>query len=354
MSLPTAIRTTRWMIRDTFRQSVSTKLAWVMLTITLVSTVFCLSVSVEGDDRPDPARDYPGLLTMEEATRIGREAAKREGIENLSDEDARKLGLEVAKKDGLPIVAGKVSLGFGMIEVPMGRHREDSVRHIMLILVGFVGDTLGVILALLWTAGFLPTFLEPQAATVLLAKPTSRWSILLGKYLGVTLFVGLNAALFILGTWTALGLKTNVWYGAYWLAVPLLIVNFGIFYAVSAFLAVWTRSAVACTFGTLLFWVICWVINYTHHFIAVNPIAGMAGSSFHFLDFAYWFLPKPFDLGGIFFDALQSQDLAVKSPELRTLQEAGRFRPEASVAASLTFAAGTLALAAYEFEKMDY
>ena len=41
-------------------------------------------------------------------------------------------------------------------------------------LAGVVADTAGVLLALLWTAGFLPTFLEPAAVTVLLAKPAPR------------------------------------------------------------------------------------------------------------------------------------------------------------------------------------
>jgi hypothetical protein len=354
MNLPDAIRTIRWMIRDTFRQAVSTKLAYVMLATTVVCSALCLSVSVEGDMRPQAERDFPGVLTVQEVTRIGREAAKRDGRDNISEEEARAIGTATARGDGILIVAGEISVGFGMFKAPIGRSREDSVRQIMLILVGFIGDTLGVLLALLWTAGFLPAFLEPQSATVLLSKPAPRWAILIGKYLGVTLFVGLNAVLFILGTWVSLGFKTNVWFGAYWLAVPLLVVNFGIFYAVSSFLAVCTKSTVASGFGTLLFWFICWAINYTHHYLTAYPFAGMSGSSFMFMDFAYWLMPKPFDLGAIFFDAMYADGFAQKPDEFKVLEAAGRFHPELSMLASATFAAGTLGLAAFEFEKMDY
>ena len=42
-SLPVAIRTARWMVRDTFRQSLASKLFWVMLGITALCTVFCRS-----------------------------------------------------------------------------------------------------------------------------------------------------------------------------------------------------------------------------------------------------------------------------------------------------------------------
>src|SRR5262245_58370631 len=89
----------------------------------------------------------------------------------------------------------------GLFTFDIGKSRDDSVRLIQLWLAGVLADTVGVLLALLWTAGFLPTFLEPHAVTVLLAKPVPRWSLLVGKYLGVVLFVALHAVLFVAGTW---------------------------------------------------------------------------------------------------------------------------------------------------------
>ena len=59
-----------------------------------------------------------------------------------------------------------------------------------LILAGGIAGTLRTALTLVWTAGFVPTFLEPGAASVLLAKPVERWQLLLGKYVGVLAFVG--------------------------------------------------------------------------------------------------------------------------------------------------------------------
>ena len=225
---------------------------------------------------------------------------------------------------------------------------------IQLWLVAVVADNLGVLLALLWTAGFLPTFLEPQSATVLLAKPTPRWAILLGKYVGVVLFVGLYGLMFVGATWFALGLKTSVWFAPYWLAVPLLIVNFGVFYAVSTFLAVWTRSTVASAFGTLLFWILCWALNYTHHALTVAPIEGMTPLGHFLLDVGYWFFPKPLDMSAIFHNAMMADGFAWKLPEIRKLQESGQFHPELSLLASIGFAVGLLGLSAYEFETIDY
>jgi hypothetical protein len=334
MTLPDTIRTVRWMIRDTLRQSVATRLFWVMLAVTGVATLLCLSIHVAGDPAPvDPAFDLPLVLPKGEAD---------------------KFGPEKMRNDGVRVVSGEMTLGFGAVKVPVGRNREDSVRLIQLWLTAFAADTAGVLLALLWTAGFLPTFLEPRSATVLLAKPAPRWSLLLGKYLGVVLFVGLHATLFIAATWAAIGVRTGVWHAAYWLAIPLLVVNFAVFYSVSTFLAVWTRSTVASAFGTFLFWLVCWAMNFTHHHLSAYPMAGMTDVSRLLLEVGYWTLPKPLDLGGIFYEAMQAHGFTAQVEELQFMRDAGRFHPELSVLASGGFAVLTLGLAAYEFEMTDY
>ena len=102
----------------------------------------------------------------------------------------------------------------------------------------------------------------PHSASVLLAKPTARWLLLLGKYIGVLTFVGFQVVLFVGLTWLALGLRTGVWDRAYLWCVPLLVLQFAVFYSFSVLLAVLTRSTVACVFGSVLFWLVAWGINY--------------------------------------------------------------------------------------------
>ena len=124
-----------------------------------------------------------------------------------------------------------------------------------------------------------------------------RWSILLGKYLGVVFFVGFQATLFVGCTWLALGFATGVWSSAYWLAVPLLVLNFAVFYSVSVFLSVWTRSTVASAFGVLLFWLLCWLVDYSHLRMLAQPTGSLSPLSQFLMDAGYWILPKPLDLG---------------------------------------------------------
>ncbi len=329
-TLPMAIRTVRWMVRDTFRQSLASKLFWVMLLLTVICSIFCLGISVKGDEEPER---HPFQLP----TYMPK------------FEDNAKV-----RKEGIRVVSGEVTLGFGLFKFDVTKNRADSIRLIQLWMAGILADTVGVLLALLWTAGFLPTFLEPHSITVLLAKPAPRWSLLAGKYLGVVLFVALHAVLFVGGTWAGIGISTGVWDPTYWLAVPLLVINFSVFYAFSAFLAVCTRSTVVCVFGTLLFWILCWAMNMTHHHVVGFDVKGMTPSSKALVETGYWVIPKPLDMSGVFFYAMKAENYSTPVPQLSAVKDKGLFRPELSILASLLFAGGLLAIAGYEFRKTDY
>src|SRR5262249_44586523 len=155
------------------------------------------------------------------------------------------------------------SLGFGAVkaELPRGRtagaYGEAGVHLLQVILAKGGAGAAGLIPALLWTAGLLPEFFQPSSAMVLPAKPLSRGALLLGKYLGVVLFVTFQAAIFFGCTWLALGLRTGYWMPEYLTGVPLLGLHFAVVYSFSVLLAVCTRSTVACVFGTILFWLVC-------------------------------------------------------------------------------------------------
>jgi hypothetical protein len=206
----------------------------------------------------------------------------------------------------------------------------------------------------MWTAGFLPGFLDPSAATVLLAKPASRLTLLVGKYLGVVTFVVFQAAVFVAGTGLALGLKTGVWNPAYAVCVPVLLLHFAVFFAFSAFLAVFTRNTTACMVGSVLFWLICWGMNYGRHALLGLELPGVMAELTGLTDVLYWVLPKPADFGLILHDALQADRFLPLLGEFRAAQEKGLFHPVWSAVSSLAFAAGTLALAAYQFVTTDY
>jgi hypothetical protein len=332
-AVSSAIYAVRWLIHDTFRQAWATGIMGLMLAVTALCVFLCLSVSVHG-------------------TQLDRSEGNPEF---LPSKDPAALDKNKAAANGVTVVDGEVSLAFGVIRMPVARDAVDVVRFIQCLLALGVADAGGLLLILIWTAGFLPTFLEPSSASVMLAKPVPRWSLLLGKFLGVLSFVGVMAVLFVTGTWLALGLATGIWDVNYFWVIPMLLVHFTVFYSFSALLAVMTRSTVACVFGSVLFWMLCWAMNYGRHMVvAISGLDSMAGSMSVALEAGYWFLPKPVDMGILLVDALNAGSFFVPVLEYQRVQAMGAFHPEWSIVSSLGFAALLLGLAAYEFVTTDY
>jgi hypothetical protein len=225
------------------------------------------------------------------------------------------------------------------------RDGEASVRFLQALLALWAAGAVGMLLVVLWTSGFLPEFLQPASATVLLAKPVPRWSLLAGKYLGVLAFVAFQVTVFVAGTWAALGLATGFWPLGYLFSIPLLVLEFAILYSFSALLAVWTRSTVACIFGTLLFWGLCAGVNHARR-QAVTPSPALEAS--------YWVLPKPTDLVLLLGDALGG-GAHFRTPGVAPGERPSRgIEVELSLLSSLLFTGAVLGLAARRFVKSDY
>ena len=244
MTPAATLRTFGWLIRDTFRQSRASGVFWILLAISVLAIAVCASATIEGGG----ALAYPG-----------------ENPDFLPRLDPDAQDRQKADASGVLVVSGDLKLAFGAIRIPLARDPRGAVHFLELVLAGGVADTLGLLLTLIWTAGFLPGFLEARSVAVLLAKPVPRWQLLAGKYLGVLVFVLASAALFVGGTWLTIGLRTGIWDAAYLYAIPLLVLHFAMFFSVSVLLAVWTQSTVVCVFGSILFWALAWSINYGRH-----------------------------------------------------------------------------------------
>ncbi len=332
MELTNCLTTVSLLVRDTFRQSFASGISWVLLGLSTVCILVCLSVSVSGPVSLGPPGENPDFLPRSDP----------------ESGDAEKI-----RQSGVSIADGALTLAFGAVRVPVAREAQSAVHFLELILAGGIADTLGLLLALVWTAGFLPAFLDPRAFSVLLAKPVRRGTLLLGKYAGVLAFVLVQAAYFVAGTWLALALRTGVWDASYLLSVPLLLLHFAIFFSFSLLLATCCRSTVLCVFGSIAFWAICWAINFGRHAVVAASQFGAEGSFSSSLarlaDIAYWLFPKPLDLGRLVFDALGAET---------------HFRPLScgttslslglSVLTSLLFTVYVLVASTRELERMDY
>ncbi|HVA44851.1 MAG TPA: ABC transporter permease subunit [Pirellulales bacterium] len=337
MTLVQQFRTVTWLVRDTFRQSLAHGIFWVLAIVSVVCITLCASVTVNA---PAALAD-PG----ENADFLPR-----------NDPDARDR--ERAAKSGVTIVEGTMTLGFGAIELPVARDARRAVHFLQLLLACGVADTCGLLLALVWTAGFLPSFLDGRNIAVLLAKPASRWLLACGKFVGVLGFVLAHAVFFVGGTWLALGLKTGIWDAIYLWSVPLLLVHFAIFFSFSMLLAVSTRSTVICIFGSIVFWLVCWGMNFGRHAVLAESYppaeSRFSGRAVALLEAGYWTLPKPADLGIVLYDALEAADSFTQNGVFQIVKDHGDFHPWCSLAASLAFMFVLLAASSRQFATLDY
>lgn len=337
MKLSFAIYAFRWLVRDTFRQARASGLSWLMLAVSGLCILVCLSVGVTG------------------GTPLHRSGEPAEFLPRGDPQASPAL----VGKAGVDVVNGELTLAFGAFRVQLGRDSVDAIRFLQLLLAGALADTAGILLALVWTAGFLPTFLEPGAAVVLLAKPLPRWGLLTGKFLGVLFFVACQATVFVGGTWLALGIRTGYWEPGYLLCIPLMLFHFAVFFSFSILLAVCTRSTVLCVIGSIAFWLLCWGMNYGRHSLAVLPslepgLSGVPASLQALVEAGYWILPKPADLGLILSDALQAGQYFGTVPAFEAARKSGAFVPELSLLTSLLFSGLTLGGAAWQLSSTDY
>jgi hypothetical protein len=328
--------TVAWLVRDTFRQSIAHGIFAVLLLVSLLSIATCLTISVSGPPTMRQGDDNPDFLSRNDP-----DAA-----------DTNKL-----ETSGVTVADARVSLAFGAIDVPWARDTAAAVHFLELVLACGVADTLGLFLTLIWTAGFLPSFLEGRNICVLLAKPAPRWVLLVGKYFGVLLFVLFHAVVFVGGTWLAIGMRTGFWDPTYLVAIPLLLVQFSIFFAFSVLLAVWTHNAVVCVFGSIVFWCVAWSLNFGRHALvtATDMVSTSIRSSLlsSIIDFGYWVLPKPADLGLLLYTALGAGNDFSSLLDVHSLELHG-FSMGLSVLTSAAFGAFVLFTSARMFQAADY
>lgn len=239
-------------------------------------------------------------------------------------------------------------------QVAHAANHDAAVREFQFHLAWVVGDVIGVILTLVATSAMLPTFLEPSAATVLLSKPLSRNSLLLSRFFGMVLFVAVFSGVFVAATACAVGLATGIWVAQYWIAWPLLCVQFVAYAAAGALIAVATKSTAAVMIGSTLFAIISWAISFGKHFLTAVQVDEATPAFGRLVDYVYWVLPKPTDFSLILHQAMGASTEQLGRIGLRPILEQGLYSPGWAIVSTLGVAVVLLGLAMYELEHQDY
>lgn len=128
-------------------------------------------------------------------------------------------------------------------------------------LVNGIGAWVALLVAVIITAGFIPTMLGKGSLDLLVSKPIGRTRLLLYKYLGGLTFIFLLTTYAVVGVWLAVGLRSGLWSPNFLAVIPLLTFYFAVLYAVSTLAAVLTRSTIVAILMTGVAWALLWGVG---------------------------------------------------------------------------------------------
>ncbi|MFO0796308.1 MAG: ABC transporter permease [Gemmataceae bacterium] len=121
-------------------------------------------------------------------------------------------------------------------------------------LVNKLGAWVALAVAVIVTAGFIPNMLAKGSLDLIVSKPIGRVRLLVYKYLGGLMFVGLLGTFTVVGVWVAVGLRSGLWAPNFLAVLPMLMFYFAVLYAVSTLAAVVTRSTIVSILVTVVVW----------------------------------------------------------------------------------------------------
>jgi hypothetical protein len=150
--------------------------------------------------------------------------------------------------------------------LPFGKAQVEMFikQWVLTSVMSWIVGVFGMIAAILVTSTVIPQMFEPGSITLLLSKPISRSLLFTAKYIGACAFVLLNVSLHIIGLWLIVGWRFAIWnQGMLW-CIPVFLFMFLIYYAVSALSGLVWKSAVISVVLTVLFWLICFIVDLTH------------------------------------------------------------------------------------------
>lgn len=190
-------------------------------------------------------------------------------------EDAATFSVVMKPQRYDTLAAGhQVTFCFGLWKRPLREWSVgDFVAYEQNLLAGLIAGWVGVIIAVVVTAGFIPNMLQKGTLDVLLSKPIHRPALIAYKYLGGLTYVFVNATYLVGGIWFVTAVRSGIWSPGFLTVIPLLTFFFAILYAVSAFFGVVTRNAIVPILMSMIAWFGFWLVGQAYMVIHLPGVA---------------------------------------------------------------------------------
>jgi ABC-type transport system involved in multi-copper enzyme maturation permease subunit len=241
----------------------------------------------------------------------------------------------------LLLLALQVDLTAGAISfmgVENTSRRIYNIEKFVLVSYSWVSIILyvwGTFLAVFASSGLIPSVLEAGRVSLLLSKPVSRITLLMGRFLGNLLVVVLNHVYLVGSIWLILGWKTHVWSPRFLLAIPISVFIFAVLLCVVVFIGVLSESAALSVMVPIAIALLSTILAQRQFVLKLfdSEWARQLWTAF------YWMIPKVYDLG----NSMRQIILFDRQADLWT-----------PVWTSAVFGAAVLTGAVYLFQKRDF
>jgi hypothetical protein len=247
----------------------------------------------------------------------------------------------------------ELTLFFGAVRIPLaGVSVAEVIVLIQLGLAGAFAGSVGMLVAVLVTAAFVPSMLQKGRLDLTLARPIGRGRLLLAKYLGGLWFVFLLAAVLVVGCWAALALRTGYGHPAFLLTIVTVLAQFAVLYSISVAVGVLTRSSGLAALATLGVWFVSGALA------GVRRELGREFEAPHWfaraLETLYTILPKTGDLDELNKVFLSQAHLSEDALRRATMLEPAPVDWAFSLGTTGAFTVAMLAIAVWVFGRRDW
>ena len=120
----------------------------------------------------------------------------------------------------------------------------EKINAIVLTIIINPLASLGLLFAIFSSASFVPVLLEKGNIDLFLSKPVSRVQLLIGKYIGVVLYVFINIFILVFGVWLIISIKFGYWDASFLTLSVMITFAFAVLYALILFFGVITKSSI--------------------------------------------------------------------------------------------------------------
>jgi ABC-2 type transport system permease protein len=199
-----------------------------------------------------------------------------------------------------------------------------------------VSYLLVLIFCIISSASFIPSMVDVGNIDLVLSKPLSRFKILMSKYLGAVIFVGISLVYFIGALWLILSIKSGFWNFNFLFTILSLTFAFAVMYSIVVLIGLTLQSSVLAILANLfLLFVLCPVRAARETIIFTFVTSDVAR---FIINFFYYVFPKPGEINDITIRLIAGEHVQSWQPAIT----------------SFLFCIVVMGYSVYYFSKKDY